>query len=78
MLLSDCCGAAPCNEWEEEGGICGECKEHCTYISDLGYDPESSRKDMERRIYDAANQEDKLESSGDIGYSLDVPRDTDT
>ena len=34
-VVSDCCGASPCNEYEEECGICGQCKEHCNYEEEI-------------------------------------------
>ena len=31
MLTSDCCGASPQNDFQEEVGICSSCGEHCNY-----------------------------------------------
>jgi len=31
MKISNCCGASPKNELDEECGICSECGEHCEY-----------------------------------------------
>ena len=31
ILVSNCCGASPRNEFEEEAGICSACGDHCDY-----------------------------------------------
>ena len=33
-MISNCCGASPRNDMEEEMGICSACGEHCEYVND--------------------------------------------
>ena len=53
MKVSNCCFASPCNQFEEEGLICGECKEHCDYIDEEQdeLDTAIQREDWQRKIY---------------------------
>ena len=37
MSYSNCCGASPRNEFEEEAGICSDCGEHCNYEEEEDY-----------------------------------------
>jgi hypothetical protein len=33
--VSNCCGASPRHDIEEEGGICSECREYCEYVEEI-------------------------------------------
>jgi hypothetical protein len=34
MMISNCCGASPWMELDDEFGICGDCKEHAEFYDE--------------------------------------------
>ena len=60
MLVSNCCGASPRNEFEEEGCICSSCGDHCEYIEEEEEQDDVSSIDYTQGICDQTDADDRM------------------